>query len=117
MDITDRGRRPEQRYDAVEHQRSQHEHVVALVAVPRAACGQVGQSEHRRKDEQRRQCEAVDRRGATIDHAGAIRLRALPVSWNAAFGNARNGLPAHSALARAMLTLSYPTSIPGVSRM
>ena len=42
VDVADRGRRAEQRDHAVAHEGAQHQHVVALVGVPRAARGQVG---------------------------------------------------------------------------
>ncbi len=106
MDIADRGGRPEQRDDALAHQGPQHEHVVALVAVPGPAGRQVRQAEGRRKEEERGQRQPVHGRDAPIDHAGAIRPRALPASWNAALGNGRSGLPAHNARARCMFTLS-----------
>ena len=52
VDVADRGRRAEQRHDAVAHERAQHQHVVALVRVPRAACRQVGQPQERGQHEQ-----------------------------------------------------------------
>ena len=106
VDIADRCRRAQQRQYAVADQGSQHEHVVALVAVPCPARGQVGEPEQCRKDQEPRQREPVDGRGAPIDHAGAIRPRALPASSKAARGNRRNGSPAQRARARSMFTLS-----------
>ena len=52
VDVADRGRRAEQRHDAVADQRAQREHVVALVGIPRAARREVGQAEERGEQEE-----------------------------------------------------------------
>ena len=52
VDVTDRGRRSEQRDHAVAHEGPQHQHVVALVGVPRPARGQVRQPQQGRQHEQ-----------------------------------------------------------------
>ena len=52
VDVADRRRRAEQRDDPVADEGPEHEHVVALVGVPRAARRQVRQTQDRRDDQQ-----------------------------------------------------------------
>jgi len=45
VDVADRGRWAKQRHDPIAHQGPKHEHVVALVAIPGAACREVRQTQ------------------------------------------------------------------------
>jgi len=57
VELPDRGLRPEQRHDPVARERSEREHVVALVGVELAAIRQAGQAQQRRGDQDRREGE------------------------------------------------------------
>ena len=59
VDIADRRRRAEERHDPVADERPQDQHVVALIAVPCAAGGEVGQAEQGSEHEQADQDEQI----------------------------------------------------------
>ena len=64
VEVADRGRRSEEREPAIEHERAQDEHVVALVGVPGAADREVAQPEHGRDGEDRKVAEQLEPIGA-----------------------------------------------------
>ena len=135
VDIADGSRWPQERNDAVADERAQHQHVVALVGIPRPARGQVRQPQQCCQDHQddgnegrstaRWHVVAQPRRdrhsGASAGSAGpgprpGPVLDRLPRSVIASGGNSASGRHAAMSWARAMLIASYPSSIPGVSR-
>ncbi len=117
VEVSDRGGWPQQRDDPVAHERSEHEHVVALVGVPRAPRREVGQSQDRGQRQQAEQDRKIDRpgidRGATVrgGHApttasdGPVRAR-LPGSISASGGRSSSGRPAAMSQARRRLMAS-----------
>ena len=129
MEVADRGRWPEQRDDPVLDQGPQDEHVVALVGIPRAPGREVREAHEARQDEQHDQRDPVRHR-ARAPQRGRQRHEAAPVGVGSAGpvrallpriviasgGSSGSGLPAARSYARATLTASYPSSIPGVSR-
>ena len=78
VDITDRGRRTQQRHDPVLDQRPQHQHVVALVAVPRPACREVREAQQGRQDEEPEQDEEVAPARSAADRGPGLGLGSDP---------------------------------------
>ncbi len=106
MDVADRGRRSQERHDAVGHERLERGHVRPLVRVPGPTAGEPRQAERRSDDQQAGQDGQVAPPGRYAHQAGSAARARVPRRLSASGGSGAGRTPAARLRARAMFTAS-----------